>query len=102
MKRKNSYQKLTKNKYKKLEQEINKIKERNFRVETDKAWETSLFRKLIIAILTYVIIVLFFYFADLPNPFINAIVPTIGFLLSTSSLSIFKKLWIKYWYKRRL
>lgn len=102
MKRKNSYQKLTKNKYKKLELEINKIKERNFRVETDKAWETSFFRKLIIAILTYVIIVLFFYFADLPNPFTNAIVPTIGFLLSTSSLSIFKKLWIKYWYKRRL
>ena len=102
MKRKNLYQKLSINRYKKLDQEINKIKERNFRVEADKAWETSLFRKIIIAILTYVIIVLFFYFADLPNPFINAIVPTIGFLLSTSSLSIFKKLWIKFWYKKRL
>ncbi|MFH1029668.1 MAG: hypothetical protein V1770_00225 [bacterium] len=86
--------------YKKLEQEISKIKERNSKVESDKAWETSLFRKILIAILTYAVIVLFFYFADLPKPFINAIVPTIGFMLSTLSVPVFKNLWIKHWYKK--
>ena len=86
--------------YKKLEQEIIKIKERNSKVEADKAWETSLFRKVLVAILTYVVIVLFFYFADLPKPFINAIVPTIGFVLSTLSVPVFKNLWIKHWYKK--
>lgn len=87
--------------YKKLEQEINKTKERNSKVEADKAWETSFFRKALIAILTYTVIVLFFYFADLPKPFINAIVPTIGFVLSTLSVPIFKNLWIKHWNKKQ-
>jgi len=86
--------------YKKLEQEISKIKERNSKVEADKAWETSLFRKALIAILTYAVIVLFFYFADLQKPFINAIVPTMGFVLSTLSVPVFKNLWIKHFYKK--
>lgn len=80
---------------KKLEDEVAEIKERNFRVEKDKKWETSLFRKILIAILTYVVVVLFFYFAELPRPFINAIVPTLGFVLSTLSISFIKKIWLK-------
>jgi len=79
-----------------LQQQIDDIKARNKRVEADKARETSRARKIIIAILTYVVIVLFFTFADLPKPFINSIVPTLGFLLSTMGLGIFKKIWIKY------
>ena len=78
------------------QQEINSIKERNNKVEIDKAWEVSLTRKIIIAVLTYFVIVLFFYTANLPKPWINSIVPTIGFLLSTLSLPLFKKMWIKY------
>jgi len=78
-----------------LESEINEIKTRNQRVETDKAWETSIARKLVVAILTYLVIVIFFYSADLPRPWLNAIVPTIGFLLSTLTLPIFKNWWIK-------
>lgn len=76
--------------------EIESIKERNLRVENDKLWETSLTRKLIIAVLTYLVIVLFFISANLPNPFVNAIVPTLGFILSTLSLPYFKQIWIKY------
>lgn len=84
----------------KLEKEIEQIKKRNTKVEADKAWETSLFRKVLIGILTYCVIVLFFTFADLPKPLINAIVPTIGFLLSTLSISVFKSFWVKYFYKK--
>jgi hypothetical protein len=87
-------------KIKQLELEIDKIKSRNAKVEADKAWETSLFRKLIIIILTYIVITLFFLFADLPNPFINAIIPTTGFVLSTLSIPILKKFWIKHYYKK--
>lgn len=82
-----------------LELEISQIKERNKKVEVDKAWETSYARKIIIAILTYFVIVIFFIFAELPKPFINAIVPTIGFVLSTLSIPIFKKIWIRYYLK---
>lgn len=83
-----------------LKEELTRIKERNARVETDKAWETSLTRKIIIAVLTYAVIVLFFFTADLPNPFVNSIVPATGFILSTLSLPYFKKIWLKYIYKK--
>ena len=82
-----------------LEKEIEQIKQRNRRVEADKAWETSRTRKILITILTYIVVVLFFYFAGLPNPLTNAIVPTIAFLLSTLTLSLFKGTWIKRVYK---
>ncbi|MBU0660876.1 hypothetical protein KKG22_01700 [Patescibacteria group bacterium] len=79
-----------------IHQRVKRIEKRNKKVELDKAWETSLARKIIITILTYLTIVLFFHTAELPRPFINAIVPSIGFVLSTLSLPIFKTIWIKY------
>jgi hypothetical protein len=82
-----------------IEHEIEQIKVRNKKVEADKAWETSWTRKVIVAILTYLVIVLFFYFAHLPEPFANAVVPTVAFLISTSSIPLFKKFWIKYIHK---
>jgi len=79
-----------------IKKDIKEIKERNARVEKDKAWETSWFRKVLITILTYIVAVLFFFFAELSKPFVNAIVPTLGFVLSTASIPFFKKLWLKH------
>ncbi|MBU2566802.1 hypothetical protein KKG46_04565 [Patescibacteria group bacterium] len=78
-----------------LKIEIEQIKQRNKRVELDKAWETSWTRKLLLAFLTYFVIVLFFYIAGLARPFINAIVPTCGFLISTFTVPVVKKIWVK-------
>ena len=78
-----------------IEQRIQSIEIRNRKVEFDKAWETSKTRKISIAILTYIVVVLFFFVADLPRPFINSLVPTAGFVLSTLSLPIIKKEWMK-------
>lgn len=83
-----------------LQLEINKIKERNQRVERDKAWETSWTRKIAILFLTYIAIAIFFSFAKLPEPLINAIVPVIAFAVSTLTLSFFKRLWLKSIYKK--
>ncbi len=77
-----------------IKSEIEAMQARNKKVEADKAWETSVSRKVLVAVLTYFTIVLFFFVADLGKPFVNAIVPTIGFLLSTLSIPIFKKIWI--------
>lgn len=82
-----------------LEKEVKEIKARNKRVEADKAWETSKTRKLIVAVLTYLVIVIFFIFADLPAPWLNAIVPTLAFMISTASLPLFKKMWMKFFKK---
>jgi len=78
-----------------IKKEISDIKERNRRVELDKAWETSWTRKIIVVILTYFVIVVFFHFAELPEPFINSIVPALAFILSNLSLPIFKKMWMR-------
>jgi len=60
-----------------IDKEIEYIKERNKRVEIDKSRETSTARKISIMLLTYIVIVLFFYTAKLPQPWVNAIVPTL-------------------------
>lgn len=77
-----------------LKREINKIKKRNKKVEADKAWETCWTRRITIILSTYAIIVIFFYFAQLPKPFINSIVPSLAFAISTLTLPFFKKRWI--------
>ena len=82
-----------------LQNEIAEIKKRNRRVEADKAWETSCSRKIIIQLLTYIVVVLFFYFAGLPKPFINAIVPAVAFVLSTLTIPLFKKWWLDKFFK---
>ena len=78
-----------------LEKEVIGIKERNKRVEVDKAWETSFTRRALVVVLTYFVIVVFFYSAGLPDPFINAIVPALAFVLSTFSMPLFKKMWLR-------
>ena len=76
-------------------EEIIKIQERNQRVELDKAWETSNTRRLSIALLTYIIVLLFLLVINIPNPGLSALIPTAGFLISTLTLPILKKQWIK-------
>jgi hypothetical protein len=76
-----------------MDARIRRIEERNAKVESDKAWETSWTRRALIAAFTYLSISLYFLFLNLPNPWLNAIVPTIGFLLSTLTLPFFRAAW---------
>ena len=45
-----------------LGKEIEKIKERNKRMEADKAWETSFTRRALISVATYIVISSFLLF----------------------------------------
>ena len=77
-----------------IEEELKNIKNRNRRVELDKKWETSLTRRLCIMILTYIIIVIYSYLIrNNNNIFLSSIVPVIGYLLSTLSLKLIRKIW---------
>ena len=78
-----------------VEKEIEKIKQRNARVEADKAWETSLTRRAILTMATYIVIVIFLISIDAPNPWFNAAIPAIAFLLSTLTLPFVKEWWIE-------
>ena len=82
-----------------LEKEILLIKNRNKKVEIDKAWETSLTRKILLMIFTYLAISFYLRAINIDKPWLNAIVPSIGFLLSTLTLPYFKKIWERYSHK---
>ena len=79
-----------------LREEIEKIKERNKRVELDKKWETSGLRRICICILTYIVVVTYSYVVrNYNNIYISSLVPVIGFTLSTLSLKYIRKIWEK-------
>ncbi len=77
-----------------LEQRIAKIEQRNKRVEIDKAWETSWARRILLVIFTYLSVGFYLQVIMIPHPWLNAIVPSLGFLLSTLTLPFFKRWWI--------
>jgi hypothetical protein len=78
-----------------FETRLKKIEQRNAKVEQDKKWETSLARKIAVACITYIVLAAYFGIFLGVNPWISALVPTIGFLLSTMSLSVVKDIWMK-------
>lgn len=78
-----------------LEKEIEVLKARNARVEKEKAWETSWQRKIAIIVTTYFVMFLVFWSLGNDAPFLNAIVPTLGYTLSTLSMGWVKKLFLK-------
>ncbi|MBI5153534.1 MAG: hypothetical protein HZA36_03705 [Parcubacteria group bacterium] len=84
-----------------LEHRIKKIEERNARVELDKKWETSWVRRILLAVFTYLAIGFYLYAIEIPRPWINAIVPTLGFIISTLTMPLFKRIWFTYAWKRR-
>jgi len=79
-----------------IEQRLQKIEERNSKVEIDKAWETSFSRRFLLALFTYLAISLYLFAIDVSSPWINAIVPAIGFLISTLTMPFFKRVWLRF------
>jgi hypothetical protein len=78
-----------------LQKEIEEIKQRNIRVEKDKEWETSYTRRGLLILFTYLAIGIYLYVINIPNPWLNAIVPAFAFMLSTLTLPFFRKMWLK-------
>ncbi|MDA1337839.1 MAG: hypothetical protein O2871_00590 [bacterium] len=79
-----------------LENRILKLEERNKRVEMDKDWEISWIRKSLLIIFTYLAIAFYLNVIEVDRPWLNAIVPAVGFLLSTLTLPFFKSMWGKF------
>jgi len=81
---------------KELEKEIEKIKERNKKVELDKKWETCWTRRICICLLTYIVVVIYSIITNkISNIALSSLVPVIGFTLSTSSLKLVRNVWEK-------
>ncbi|MEX1052538.1 MAG: hypothetical protein WEC80_01670, partial [Patescibacteria group bacterium] len=65
-----------------LEKQLLEIQDRNKKVEKDKKWEQSYTRRSLLMIFTYLAIGFYLQAIDIQNPWLNAIVPTLGFYLS--------------------
>jgi len=78
-----------------LQEEIELIKGRNKRVELDKGWETSWTRRLVITVFTYITAGIWLVIIEVNNPWLNALIPTGAYILSTLSLPFIKKWWQK-------
>lgn len=78
-----------------LEERVLALESRNERVEADKAWETSWTRRVAIAVLTYACVAAYLGFVLHSSPWLNALVPVMGFLLSTLTVSLVRRHWLK-------
>ncbi|MBP6910328.1 hypothetical protein KBC03_01910 [Patescibacteria group bacterium] len=66
-----------------LIKDVEAIKARNHRVELEKTREISLARKLRIAVITYILLGLYMYAIGDQRRYLNAIVPTVGFVIGS-------------------
>ena len=78
-----------------LEKRIAKIEKRNLAVENDKQWETCWERRILLIGFTYISIGSYMWAIAVERPWLNAVIPSAGFLLSTLTLPTFKKWWLK-------
>lgn len=76
-------------------QEIIEIKQRNQKVEMDKAWEISWTRRILISLLTFIVAETWLVIIHEPNSWLKALVPVFGYILSTLTIPVIKKIWTK-------
>ena len=78
-----------------LEKRVAAIEQRNRKVEADKAWETSLSRRGLLVLFTYIAVGAYLAAIGVKDAWLNAIVPAVAFMLSTLTLPYFKDIWLK-------
>jgi hypothetical protein len=78
-----------------LEKRIIALEKRNKRVELDKGWETSIERRVLLIVFTYISIGAYMWIIEVASPWLNAVIPSLGFLLSTLTLPLFKRAWMR-------
>ena len=76
-----------------IQKELAALYERNKRVEADKAWELSWTRRIFIAVVTYIFAALWLLAISDTKPFLKALIPTAGYVLSTITLPPLKRWW---------
>lgn len=83
------------NEIEELRAEVEKINERNHRVEKDKAWELSRTRTGFIAGVTFFLTTVFMLVIGADRPLLNAAIGTILYILSTFSYDLLKQWWLR-------
>ncbi len=90
---------MTDERLEKIEQQLELIKQRNAKVQADKAWEVSAIRISAICVITYLVAATVLALIGAQRFLLSALIPVLGFFLSTQSLPVIKRWWIER-YKR--
>lgn len=78
-----------------IEERLAMIESRNERVQLDKAWETSWARRILLTLFTYLVLGLYMWAIEISRPWLNSIVPAVGFMISTFTIPWVKQRWIE-------
>lgn len=78
-----------------IESRLEAIEARNNRVELDKAWETSWTRRILLTLFTYLALGMYMWAIEISRPWLNSIVPAVGFMISTFTMPWVKHKWIE-------
>jgi uncharacterized membrane protein YiaA len=84
-----------------LEQRLSAIEARNTKVEAEKAWETSVLRRITICLLTYLIAGFLLYLIGSNAPWFYALIPVAGYFLSTLTLPLCRHAWQRVVYDKK-
>lgn len=76
------------------EQRLDAIERRNRQKEAEKAWEVSLFRRSLVTVVTYLVASVTLWTIGSSRPLLEALIPTLGYILSVQSIPMIKKWWI--------
>lgn len=79
--------------FRRPEERVSRVEARNARVEANKAWETSGARMLLLLLLTYVFASAALYAIGAEHVWRSALIPTLGYAVSTFSLSFVRRRW---------
>ena len=72
-----------------------RVRERNRKVESEKAWENSLSRRVLLLLLTYLVTSSVFWIINIPSPWLNAWIPTTAYFLSTLTMPFLRERWLR-------
>ena len=72
---------------------VQALQERNARVEADKAWEQSLFRRVLIMVMVYGVSAATLAVVGAPKPLLFALAPSTGTFLATLTPPAARRLW---------
>ena len=78
-----------------LQKEIDELHQRNYEKDRGKEFESSYTRVIFLMFVTYWTLFGYMALIGTSRPFLDAIVPTVGFNISTWSLPHVKELWIQ-------
>lgn len=83
-----------------IDERISRIESRNAKATSDKAWETSLTRRGAISGITYIFAGFSLYLLGSNAPWFYALIPVLGYVLSTLSLPLLRALWQTHVYNK--